>query len=167
MPTPWGASYPGTGPDLAFLEFDFAGGPVTWRESRAFSFVSGVFWLRPGGIGRKTDEACWKTPSVITGLTTVDRRRQQKGKTTVRVVYDDACLYVAYECPDLQESSIGKDGNVGSIWTEDGADFMFDTPGCARLCDRHDGVCAQRFEDRTKAELEGLACNLQVRFGHP
>jgi len=46
------------------------------------------------------------------------------------------------------------------------ADFMFDGPGCARLCDRYDSACVHRFEGRTKEELEELASNLQGKYGH-
>jgi len=60
----------------------------------------------------------------------------------------------------------------GHIFKEDNvlfnmADFMFDKPGCARLCDQYDDVCSHRFEGRTKTELEKLAGNLQSRYGHP
>jgi hemerythrin-like domain-containing protein len=43
------------------------------------------------------------------------------------------------------------------------ADFMFDRPACARLCERYDVVCARRFEGRTKEELEELAAELERR----
>ncbi len=45
------------------------------------------------------------------------------------------------------------------------ADFMVDKPGCQRLCDQYDVVCARHFEGRTKAELEELAGQLQDRYG--
>ncbi len=44
------------------------------------------------------------------------------------------------------------------------ADYMFDAPGCARLCDRYDSACAHRFEGRTKEELERIASNLHARY---
>jgi hemerythrin-like domain-containing protein len=47
------------------------------------------------------------------------------------------------------------------------ADFMFDAPGCQRLCGGYDAVCARRFEGQTKDELEILAGNLLSRYGHP
>ncbi len=46
------------------------------------------------------------------------------------------------------------------------ADFMFDAPGCRRLCDQYDVVCARRFEGQTKAELERIAGNLVDTYGH-
>jgi hemerythrin-like domain-containing protein len=60
----------------------------------------------------------------------------------------------------------------GHIYKEDNvlfnmADFMVDKPGCQRLCDQYDVVCARHFEGRSKAELESLASNLLSRFGHP
>jgi len=82
---------------------------------------------KPPVIDGKLDEACWQHPSIITGFVTSGRRSRQEGKTTVHVVYDDECLYIAYDVPDLQPSSIMPGGNEGGIWTEDGADFMFDT----------------------------------------
>jgi hemerythrin-like domain-containing protein len=60
----------------------------------------------------------------------------------------------------------------GHIYKEDNvlfnmADFMFDAPGCQRLCGAYDAVCARRFEGRTKQELEDIAGNLLNRYGHP
>ncbi len=45
------------------------------------------------------------------------------------------------------------------------ADFMVDPPGCQRLCQQYDVVCARHFEGRTKAELERLASALVGRYG--
>jgi hemerythrin-like domain-containing protein len=45
------------------------------------------------------------------------------------------------------------------------ADFMFDAPGCRRLCDQYDVVCARRFDGQTKAELERMAGNLVDAYG--
>ena len=81
----------------------------------------------PPKIDGKLDEACWKHPSVITAFVTSGRQPKQEGRTTVHVVYDDANLYIAYDVPDLKPSKItGHDPSPG-LWTEDGADFMFDT----------------------------------------
>ena len=80
----------------------------------------------PPKIDGKLDDACWQHPSIITGFVTSGRRPKQQGKTTVHVVYDDRNLYVAYDVPDLEPSNI-MPGKPGSIWKEDGADFMFDT----------------------------------------
>lgn len=60
----------------------------------------------------------------------------------------------------------------GHIFKEDNvlfnmADFMFDKPGCQRLCDQYDVVCTHRFEGRSKEELEGLAGGLLDKYGHP
>ena len=80
----------------------------------------------PPKIDGKLDEACWKRPSVITGFVTSGRRPTPQGRTTVRVVYDDRNLYVAYACGDLKASDI-LPGEPGNIWQQDGADFMLDT----------------------------------------
>lgn len=45
------------------------------------------------------------------------------------------------------------------------ADFMVDAPGCQRLCQDYDVVCARHFEGRTKVELERLAGELVSRYG--
>ena len=81
----------------------------------------------PPKIDGKLDDACWQAKSIITNFVTTGRRPRQEGRTTVHVVYDDKHLYVAYDVPDLKESKVtGHDPKPG-IWTEDGADFVFDT----------------------------------------
>ncbi|UCF18395.1 MAG: hemerythrin domain-containing protein [Gemmatimonadota bacterium] len=45
------------------------------------------------------------------------------------------------------------------------ADFMVDRPGCQRLCEQYDVVCARRFEGHTKANLEAMAADLQSKYG--
>ena len=81
---------------------------------------------KPPAIDGKLDEACWKHPSIVTGFVTGGRQSRQEGKTTVRAVYDDRNLYVAYECPDLKASDI-LPGKPGNLWAQDGADMFFDT----------------------------------------
>ncbi len=45
------------------------------------------------------------------------------------------------------------------------ADFMVDRPGCQRLCEQYDVVCARHFEGQTKSNLEALAAELQKKYG--
>jgi hypothetical protein len=77
-------------------------------------------------IDGKLDEPCWKLPSIITDFTTGGRRPRQQGDTTVRVVYDDLNLYIAYETPEFKPSTVMPDNPV-KIWAQDGADMFFDT----------------------------------------
>jgi len=44
------------------------------------------------------------------------------------------------------------------------ADQMIDPPACAALCEAYDGVCAQHFDGRTVAELEGILEQLQGMY---
>ncbi len=82
---------------------------------------------RPPKLDGKLDDACWQAKSIITNFKTSGRRPKQQAKTTVHVVYDDEHLYVAYRVPDLKVSKIRGHNPSPGVWTEDGADFMFDT----------------------------------------
>ncbi len=79
------------------------------------------------------------------------------GQEAELATYDDAArAYI-----ELLRGHIYKEDNV----LFNMADFMIDSPGCARLCGQYDVVCAHRFEGRSKEELEKLASNLQGRYG--
>jgi hypothetical protein len=97
---------------------------VTFPDSRNYK----VYKVdKPPKIDGQLDEACWQRESIITNFSTSGRKSKQLRKTTVHVVYDDSNLYIAYDVPDLKPSKIAGHNPYPGIWTEDGADFMFDT----------------------------------------
>jgi hemerythrin-like domain-containing protein len=73
----------------------------------------------------------------------------------VRTFVDGAYSYI-----QLIRNHIMKEDHV----LFDIADRVVDGPACKTLCTAYDGVCAQRFEGCTKAQLEELANELRDQY---
>jgi hemerythrin-like domain-containing protein len=69
----------------------------------------------------------------------------------------------AYGYVELIRNHILKEDHV----LFDIADRIVDGPACKTLCSAYDGVCAQRFEGCTKAQLEELANELRDQYPAP
>jgi len=114
-----------------------AWGAVVWLTATAAAVCAeqprrslpAVRATAPPVIDGRLEDACWADAPVATDFTCHETRRLAAEQTLVRVVYDDAFVYVAFEClepePGKIQATERKDDR--RLWGEDWVEVQFDT----------------------------------------